>query len=1204
MVAPAVRAEDTIAAAGAPQLQVGGGERSPELNAGPIGASPTPATAASAVAQPSLSGFSLPNGLRLIVLEEHSFPVVSCLTFYRVGSRNELPGSTGLTHVLEHLLFGSVGPFNKGDIAASIARIGGHFNGYTSDDFTTFFETLPAGKLELALKIEAERMRHAHFTAQELQEEIANVEREFETESREPLANLTREVRALLYLTHPYHNPTMGWRTDVENLTLQQINDYYNKFFRPDNCTIVIAGDVNAVAAAALVDKYFSTYSRPAEALPVVRIVEPAQRGERRTAVKYPGKQEVLEVAYRGPAFEDADAPAMFVLEKLLNATYAGRLRSRLVDAKICSAATAAFEAKKDPGYFSITCTAVPATANAQQKISDAVETLIAQLRTQPISDAELKRARNQAEMAFFAEQEGPYRAGFYLGYFDALSQWQNAAAWTDKLRAVNSNDIMRVSKRYFNPENRVVAWLSGSMAPRAVSPSKPSSPDAPVQTKPQPRPIEHSHLTGYKFDHAAFSPNRREMDRYLLAQSFGSLAVERDQLGKQAQQAQAGSNAAGEQTNHADNQANDLGTPANEAGKAANDAVDQKDKSAELHGSVHQEMQSILLAAIKVLPGAIGSAPVAITRDLPAAVEKVPAAIKAIPTAVGGIPAVIKELPSTVGSIPSAIKEIPGAISGLPGAAATAVKELPAAIGGLPGAAASTIKELPSAITAIPGAAVSAIKGMPSAVGGIVVQVGSIPGALGKQLTSSRPENSRVIRRTLKNGICLVIFPSRLSPIVQIEGAVRAGSAYDPPGKPGLSAVAMATFEQGTSRRGKLQVATQQEDLGLAPQQMLQFSGEEEAIRFGTRCLARDLATQLDLIAETLSSPAVSDADVDKAKQDVITDLKQGDDTAEQKATRALLRSLLAPASAFSPQEPNELLRAIPSFSASDVRKFMGNYVVPSATTIVLAGDIDPDRAVSLAEHAFAAWSGKGIHQRLHAHPVARHVVRTAVPTRDKNRTVIGFGQLVPISRSGSEFGSLLIADAVLSNDPLVSRVNRQLVQQPTLARALGDQTLETRLRPLSNALAWSLMFSVDPNSVPLAVQSLQNEFAQLAHNGVTAEELAAVKRYLLGSIPVQNMSTLASMAGSLIEREIHSEPGEDVWTEMTSVKAATLDGVNRLIKNELRPDQATLVLVGSGQSIKSVRNQVVSQAGDHDAADTHKNPRPAAEAQPPAAQ
>lgn len=1103
---------------------------------------------------PSVSEQMLPNGLKVVLLEDHSFPVVSCMTWYRVGARNETVGCTGITHLLEHMLFGSVGSFRRGEIASTIARVGGQFNGYTSDDFTTFFETLPASKLELGLKVESERMRKAVFSNKDLQEEMVNVQAEFENETTDANATLSREVRAMLYLTHPYHNPTMGWRTDVENITTQQLKEYYDHYFWPVNCTLVISGDINSEAASALVNKYFGSVPPSPNPVPFVKVTEPQQRGERHIVVKYPGKQEALQVAYHAPAFDDADAPAMVVLQKILNANYAGRLRARLVDPKICTSAVSAFEAKKDPGYFSITCCPQPGSANAQQKISDALDGVITQLRSQPASEVEMKRARNLSELAYYTEQEGPYRAGFHLGYWDILSRWQNAVSWPDKLRSVSAADVQRVAKRYLNADNRVVAWLSGTASAHCV-PSKPAG-DASVPPKNAPSHAgEHSHLTGYKLDDDALSPSGREKFSYLLAQ----LAVERDSLGKR--------------------------TSVKPAGDAP---VSDKPNSDAVHKAI-QDIPKALPAAVKDLPSAIGGAPGAI-KELPNAVEKVPTVIKSLPAAVSSIPGVIKELPSAVGSVPQAIKQIPGAIGGLPSAAASAAKNLPSAIVGLPGTAANTLKELPGTLTAIPGAAASAIKGMPSAIGSIVGQVGSIPGAMIRP-NGPRFENMPVFHRTLKNGVNLVVFPTHLSPIVQVQGAVQAGAAYEPPGKNGLSETVAALFNNGTSERGRAQIVTQQEDMGLAPAQMLRFYATADSVRFSSRFLARDLPAQLDLIAQTLSSPAAEDADIDKARQELLASLKQEDDSAQTRAGRALMRSLLSSSSPFLPAEPAELLRSVPNLSAADVHKFIDDHVAPSATTVVIAGDLDPEQAAQAVEHAFGAWGARGAHQRLHVQPNNHHVVRTSVPSHDRSQTVIGFGQLVPIARSGAEFGNLLIADALISNHPLLSRLNKVLASQPQLAHALNDEPIEADIKPLANAVAWSFVVAVEPNAVPAVVETIQAELKQLSGGGISADELTEMKRYLLGALPVRSMSTISGIAETLLETCEHFQEGEGVYNEINSVRAATVESVNKTIRNVLRPSEATLVIVGSPQSIRSVRSQVVGQSSDSTGDSTGNN-------------
>src|SRR4029453_17185314 len=199
--------------------------------------------AAEAASGGSPEQYNLPNGLKVLIQEDHSFPVVASMVWYRVGSRNETMGATGITHLVEHFLFGNVGSLRKGEIGALIARNGGQFNAFTSDDFTTFFELFPPSKLELALRIESERMRGATFAQSDVQAEIARLQEEFEEAEKDSVDTLAREVRSAAYYQHPYHNPTTGWRTEVDNLTAQLARAYYSQYFRPDNATMGIVGD-------------------------------------------------------------------------------------------------------------------------------------------------------------------------------------------------------------------------------------------------------------------------------------------------------------------------------------------------------------------------------------------------------------------------------------------------------------------------------------------------------------------------------------------------------------------------------------------------------------------------------------------------------------------------------------------------------------------------------------------------------------------------------------------------------------------------------------------------------------------------------------------------------------------------------------------------------------------------------------------------
>ncbi|MBY0547292.1 MAG: insulinase family protein [Candidatus Obscuribacterales bacterium] len=1003
----------------------------------------------------------LPNGLRVLVLEQKEFPVVSTLMWYRTGSRCEEPGGTGISHLVEHLLFQNVGSFKEGEIGAAIARSGGQFNGYTSDDFITFFETLPAGRLELALKIESERMKQARFDEQSVSREVANIQKEFENEERDPVALVSREVRALLFMQHPYHNPVSGWRSDVENLTAKHAKEFYDKHFHPNNATLVICGDTNLKAALPLVQKYFG----PIAAGPVVTSRNPTEtpsRSERRVSVKYPGKSEVLQVAWSAPALESGDAAALVVLEKVLNGGINGRLKQRLVDAKLCATAGASYEIKKEPGFFTITSSAIPSTLNAQQKMIEGIDSVLSQLRDKPISDGELRRAKNLATYAFHSECDGPYRAGFHLGYFDSLDKWQSSYTWPERLRAVNSADIMRVAKRYLGQDGRVVGWVQGLAAPKPAappSPGKTGSEGTKEHDKPFSNKMEHVRMSGYKTDDSATSP-----------ETSGKSTAQKTTASK----------------------------------PAAKEPLKEPDK-------------------------ATASCAVDVHRADRGAVRSIPKVIENIPGALGR--AVTGDIPGAVGNVGSAIKNVPGAIG-----------ELSAAV----------------ANTA-------------SAIGKQIAQLAPRP----------EPVNGRISKRVLRNGVNLLVFESHISPVVQIAGAIEAGDVYNPADKPGMSLVAAAVLNQGGAKHSRTQAASLQDDLGVPASHMLKFDSRMESIDFQASCLSRDLATELDLVAECLSSPSLDDATLEKARQDAASVLKKSEDSMSQKVDRVLMQCLLAEKSTYCPADPSDKLKSISTISAADLQKFFAAHMVPGAATIMIAGDVQPDQAASMVERAFGSWIGKQGHQRLHAKESQKRVLRTAIPARDLKKSTLCFGQLVPLSPGHPDYGSLLIADGILINHPMVSRFEQQLAKSPALENAINNSELQVGLDPVSNLAKWSLTFSVEPSAVPSSVQTIKQELRQLARNGVTPAETAEVRRYLMGSIGVRDQSTLSRVARNELDLAQHGGTVDGYASVMASLKAATVDSVNRVIRTAFKPEQCTLVVTGSAQSIRAVRTKSADTAG-----------------------
>lgn len=1051
----------------------------------------------------------LPNGLRVLILEQREFPVVSTLMWYRTGSRAESSGLTGLSHLVEHLLFQNVGSFKEGEIGAAIARSGGQFNGYTSDDFITFFETLPSGRLELALKIESERMRQAKFEESAVAREVSNIQKEFENEERDPVSMVSREVRAMLFMQHPYHNPVLGWRTDLENLNARQAKEFYDRYFQPANATLVICGDVNSKNSLALVQKYFGAI--PSTPPAVERYpIESAPRNERRVAIRYGGKQEILQIGWHAPALESGDAAAMVVLEKILNGGLNGRLKQRLVDAKLCAGASASYEIKKEPGFFTITTSAIPATLNAQQKMIDGIDAVLASLRDKPLADAELRRARNQATYAFYSECDGPYRAGFHLGYFDALDKWQSNYTWPERLKAVTANDVMRVAKKYLVTDGRVIGWVQGTAAPKPASvPPPKSGSDTKEHEKPFQNKLEHVRMSGYKSDDSSQGPGDKKSSASVAKKKTEEAAAvkKKDTSSSVKSDASAGKCDKSEKSEHK--------------------PVDTKKTAEETKQGKTVKGESTASAAASSKSD---------KKDSPKQPDKTAAQATTRP-ATRSIPRLIEDIPEALG------KAVTGTIPGAVGNVGNAIRNVPGAIGEI-------------------GAAVGH---KATAIGNKIVQFGP----------HTEPVNGRVSRRVLKNGVNLLVFESHVNPLVHIAGAIEAGDVYNPIDKPGVSSVASAVLNQGGPKHSRAQMLSMQDDMGLPTAHMLRFENRMETIDFTASCLSKDLSAQLDLVAECVSTPLLDDASLDHCRQEALAVLKKSEDSMSQKVDRVLMQCLLAEKSPYCPADPSDKSKSIASVNASDLQKFFQAHVTPGATTIVLAGDIQPDAAASLMERAFANWAGRSAHQQLHAKESAKRVLRTAIPSKDSKKSTICFGQLVPIPASHSDYGSLLIADGILVNHPMVSRFEQQIAKTPALEIAMNNSEMAAGLDPVSNLTKWSLTISVEPNAVPVSVQTIKRELRQLSKTGVTPEEFAEVRRYLIGSIGVRDESTLYRVARNELDLAQHGGTVDGYAAVVASLKSATADSVNRVIRTSFKPEQATLVIAGSAQSIRAVRTK-----------------------------
>lgn len=967
----------------------------------------------------------LPNGMKVVLLEEHSFPVVSCLVWYKVGSRHEKAGATGLSHLVEHLLFQNIGDYKHNELGASIVANGGQFNGFTSEDFTTFYSTVPASKLDLVLHGESERMRNAKFTRVEVQEEVNNLLREFDREAKDPLIRLNREVHAVAYQQHPYRNPPGGWRNDAEHLTYEDARAFYERYFCPNNASLVLVGDFKKEAVLPLLKKYFYPLAKAPEALSSTVTQERVCSCERRITLKHAGRKDYLVVAYAAPPIADNDSYAMSVLEKLLNGQISGRLKKQFVDTRICSAAQSSFELKKDPGLFSLSFTASGGTP--LQKVLDMSDVVVNQLRAQMVSDAELSRAKKQAEFDFFNETDGPYMTGFHLGYFETLMDWQVARTWPDKLRAVTASDVQRVARRYLSNDARVVGQLV-STAPACV-----------------PAPGAKS-----------IGPAANNLSGKSVAQKT-SAAVS-------AIQARGAGPISGKGS-----------------GIFAN-----------LRMAAYKETDSMLtpslLAEANVYPE----------------------------------PAPITPLHELESLAPKRF----------------------------------TVHEKSIGLAA------------PLAIRATMVTSTAREGKI-------HAGSNAVTYKTLSNGLEVVVIESHLNPIVQLTGCVKAGSIYEPVEKRGLSALAAALLNCGGAKSGRQQLIAEQDDLGLPPEAMIKFDSGLEEIKFQTRCLAKDFYPQLTRLFTSIREPKLQDSDLEKAKSDFLQSMSIGEDPVSAKVERALLRSMIPAQSPYYPVDPSEKAKSISTLKQSDLRDFVNSHVVPNATAIVVAGDVEAPEVIAYLERLVSSWSAKSDVAKPPILASDRRGAKSSLPLKDGFQNLVCLGRLIataPHDRDEKAWSDLLIADCALTNHPIFSRINQRLETEPELALSFKEETLKAHLQPLSEAIIWSLYLPLEAASSGDSIAAIQNELKHYGNSGLTMAELIEAKRYLLGAIPVNRMANLESLNKFELEGLVQRREPDPLAKDLSAVRAASLDSVNKFIFGAFKPDQATLVVAGSRQLIKQI--------------------------------
>ena len=418
-------------------------------------------TAALSDPQVAVTEATLENGLRVLVQDDPRNPIVAVQVFYRVGSRNERPGATGLAHFLEHMMFKGTPTYGRGQISRLIEENGGRENAYTTKDVTSYYTNIAADKLDLVLRIEADRMRHLLLDAAEIDSERKVVMEERRMRSEDDPDGLVNEaMSSLAFVAHPYRWPIIGWMSDIARINRTELRAFYDTYYLPNNAIVVIAGDVRAPAALAMVRRHFAGVRR-GPAPPPVTAVEPPAIDERRLVVRREQAQlPVVNIAWHVPNHTSPDAPALELLSTVLSSGRASRLYQKLVYEK-----RMVLGAGGDYSYFSLDPSlfwfyAAPLPGQAPEAVEQALLAEIERLKQEVVPEEELARARNQIEASFVWEQDSVFSRASALGRFEMLGSWRLFDDYLPRLRAVTAADLQRVARTYFALDRKNVSIL------------------------------------------------------------------------------------------------------------------------------------------------------------------------------------------------------------------------------------------------------------------------------------------------------------------------------------------------------------------------------------------------------------------------------------------------------------------------------------------------------------------------------------------------------------------------------------------------------------------------------------------------------------------------------------------------------------------------------------------------------------------------
>jgi zinc protease len=428
-----------------------------------------------ALAQPSdVKTETLSNGMKILIQEDHHIPNVAMYFFYKIGSRNEHPGATGLSHFFEHMMFNGAKKYGPGQFDFQMEKNGGNNNAYTTEDDTVYTDWFPSTALELMMDMEADRIRDLSFDPKIIESERGVVYSERRTSvDNSNFGILFEQLRAAAYTAHPYHWPVVGWPSDIESWTMDDLKNHFRMGYAPNNCVMVVVGDVSTPQVISLAKKYIEPIPRQ-DPPPPVRTKEPEQLGERRVTVVKQAQLPIELVAYHVPQTDHPDDAVLDVMETILSRGQSSRLYSRMVDKEQLVLSVNANRGNNfDPGLliFSMQPRSGIEPARAEKVLFEE----LARLSSQPVEDRELRKAKNQLLAAHYRELKTIAGRANLLGEYEVFyGDYRKLYSVEERYEAVTAADIQRVARQYLTEKNRTVATLiPEAHAPRKYSEEK-----------------------------------------------------------------------------------------------------------------------------------------------------------------------------------------------------------------------------------------------------------------------------------------------------------------------------------------------------------------------------------------------------------------------------------------------------------------------------------------------------------------------------------------------------------------------------------------------------------------------------------------------------------------------------------------------------------------------------------------------------------